>query len=150
MLTRVVWFQSAWLPYWRRRVCKNSLDHVFLKFFPHESDDLDKSLVSVFVSEPMDVIRAHFQTLTSYCAGDVRACAKIFSALYPEFRQRFPSRATHMGMLLMASVYLPVTANWRRFFQKCDSDASAVNDVSARAVVGAARSLLQQLEPDNR
>lgn len=50
----------------------------------------------------------------------------------------------------MANVYLPVTANWRKFFDQCERDASSVNDVAARALGKMAHSLASELAVDSK
>ncbi|CAD5211506.1 unnamed protein product [Bursaphelenchus okinawaensis] len=140
--------QVPWLSYWKRRVCKNSLEDVYSKFYPERSGSLDKTYQSVFVTEPMEVIRENFQVLTDYCAGDVQACVEVYAKLYPMFKERFPSPVTYMAMLIVADAYLPVTSNWRRFFDKCQQDSGEVNNTSVKAVLKSATALVDELEKD--
>lgn len=98
----------------------------------------------------MEVIRHNFQTLTDYCAGDVKACCEIYSQLYPTFKERFPSDSTYMGMVIMSDAYLPVTSNWRDFFKKCDSDSDLVNNASLKIVVSSAKKVIKDLQENNK
>ncbi|CAD5215857.1 unnamed protein product [Bursaphelenchus xylophilus] len=145
-----VLYQIPWLQYWKRRVCRNSLEDVYGKFYPEKSGSLDKTYQSVFVTEPIEVIRANFQILIDYCAGDVQACIDVYKKLYPMFKERFPSPITSLGMIIVADAYLPVTSNWRKFFEKCENDADKMNNTSVKAVVTSARALVEELENENK
>jgi hypothetical protein len=45
----------------------------------------------------------------------------------------------------MANVYLPITSNWRKFFERCELDASSVNNVSAKSLGIMAHSMANEL-----
>lgn len=86
--------------------------------------------------------------LTTYCATDVHATLEVFRALYPLFRDRFPSAITSCGMLEMASAYLPINANWRHFYDNCVTEAATVRDLAAKKILQSAETLVKELEED--
>lgn len=53
-------------------------------------------------------------------------------------------------MMEIASAYLPITSNWRKFFQQCEQISSSKNDESAQNIVKITRELLEKLEIDER
>lgn len=59
---------------------------------------------------------------------------------------RFPHPATWLGMLEIGNVYLPVTKNWRKFFDNNEARANNENKTAAIGVVCAARELIEKLE----
>jgi hypothetical protein len=63
---------------------------------------------------------------------------------------RFPSPLTYVGMLTMANVYLPITANWRNFFEKCEQDAATVNDVAAKALGSMAHTIATEMSVEKK
>uniref|UniRef100_A0AC34GKE2 DNA mitochondrial polymerase exonuclease domain-containing protein n=1 Tax=Panagrolaimus sp. ES5 TaxID=591445 RepID=A0AC34GKE2_9BILA len=103
-----------------------------------------------FVKENIEVIREHFQSLTQYCAEDVQATFEVFKELYPIFRDRFPHPITYVGMMEMGSAYLPITENWRLFYEKCNLDTAEVNDRAARGLAQAALELAKTLSAENK
>uniref|UniRef100_A0A915PS28 DNA-directed DNA polymerase n=1 Tax=Setaria digitata TaxID=48799 RepID=A0A915PS28_9BILA len=141
----------GWVDYWRSLVCKNSLSALHEKLCGTTSlKQLNKSLQTFFVKEPIDEIRHSFQDLTTYCAHDVVACFELYQALYPEFSRRFPHPATWQGMLEIGNVYLPVTKNWRKFFTNNETRANNENKIAAVGVVCAARELMENLGKTNQ
>ncbi|KAI6184122.1 Mitochondrial DNA polymerase catalytic subunit [Aphelenchoides bicaudatus] len=141
--------REPWVNQWRRKVCKNALVDVYNKLVASETGNyLDKALQSVFTTTTIDLLQVDFQRLADYCANDVEATCEVFSRLYPTFKQRFPSPVTYVGMLIMANVYLPITANWRNFFEKCERDAASVNNVAARALGNIAHTISKEMAVD--
>uniref|UniRef100_A0A1I8EM99 DNA-directed DNA polymerase n=1 Tax=Wuchereria bancrofti TaxID=6293 RepID=A0A1I8EM99_WUCBA len=137
----------GWIDYWRSLVCKNSLSALHEKLCGTNSlKSLNKSLQTFFVKEPIDEIRRSFQDLTTYCAYDVVACFELYQVLYPEFTKRFPHPVTWQGMLEIGNVYLPVTKNWRKFFDSNETRANNQNKIAAIGVVYTARELVEKLE----
>lgn len=49
-------------------------------------------------------------------------------------------------MLEIGNVYLPVTKNWRKFFENNETRANNENKIAAIGVVYAARELVEKLE----
>lgn len=48
----------------------------------------------------------------------------------------------------MTNVYLPINANWRRFFDKCENIASTGKNKAAKKVIEVARELVEELDKD--
>jgi DNA polymerase gamma 1 len=143
--------KNQWVDAWRQRVSKNSLGAVHSKLCGEQTTlKLNKSMQDVFVKENIEVIREHFQSLTQYCAEDVQATFEVFKELYPIFRKRFPHPITYVGMMEMGSAYLPITENWRLFYQKCNEDAAQLNDKSARGLAQAALDIAKTLSSENK
>ncbi|OZC06502.1 DNA-directed DNA polymerase [Onchocerca flexuosa] len=137
----------GWIDYWRSLVCKNSLSALHEKLCGSTSlKPLNKSLQTFFVKEPIDEIRRSFQDLTTYCAYDVIACFELYQVLYPEFTKRFPHPVTWQGMLEIGNVYLPITKNWRKFFDNNETRANNENKTAAIGVIYAAKELVEKLE----
>lgn len=68
---------------------KNALVDVYNKLVASETGKyLDKTLQSVFVTTPIEMLREDFRRLADYCANDVDATARVFSKLYPTFKER--------------------------------------------------------------
>uniref|UniRef100_A0A914YRA8 DNA-directed DNA polymerase n=1 Tax=Panagrolaimus superbus TaxID=310955 RepID=A0A914YRA8_9BILA len=142
---------NKWVPAWRQRVSKNSLGAVHSKLCGEKTSlKLNKSMQHVFVKENIDVIREHFQSLTQYCAEDVLATFEVFKELYPIFRERFPHPITYVGMMEMGSAYLPITENWRLFYEKCNQDTAEVNDRAARGLAQASLDIAKDLSSENK
>ncbi|MCP9262342.1 hypothetical protein DINM_005615 [Dirofilaria immitis] len=140
----------GWVDYWRSLVCKNSLSALHEKLCGTTSlKPLNKSLQRFFVKEPIDEIRRSFQDLMTYCAYDVIACFELYQVLYPEFTKRFPHPVTWQGMLEIGNVYLPITKNWRKFFDNNETRANNENKIAAIGVIYAARELMEKLEKPN-
>uniref|UniRef100_A0A914EJ92 Mitochondrial DNA polymerase catalytic subunit n=1 Tax=Acrobeloides nanus TaxID=290746 RepID=A0A914EJ92_9BILA len=141
--------KPAWLDAWRQRVCKNGLGAVHQKLCGATTKlKLEKSLQDFFVKQDMNAIRDSFQSLMQYCAEDVYATFEVFQALYPTFRQRFPHPISSVGMMEITSAYLPITSNWRKFYEKCEKDSSKSNDNAAQQLAGAIKDLYEKLETD--
>uniref|UniRef100_A0A0N5AUE9 Mitochondrial DNA polymerase catalytic subunit n=1 Tax=Syphacia muris TaxID=451379 RepID=A0A0N5AUE9_9BILA len=137
---------TGWYDEWRSRVSRNSLFALHQKLYGKTSKlKLDKSMQNFFVKESINEIRANFQCLMQYCADDVKACQEIYQAMYPEFVKRFPSPTTWMGMIEMANAYLPITDNWRKFYDNCQERAVSKNNSSAHGLLNAARHLVEEL-----
>ncbi|PFX16645.1 DNA polymerase subunit gamma-1 [Stylophora pistillata] len=83
-------------------------------------DELDKSLVKIFVDGTLDDVRANFQDLVTYCAHDTAATQEVFAALWPKFLDRFPHPVSFAGMLEMGSAYLPVDRSWENYIRDAD------------------------------
>ncbi|KAH7727233.1 DNA polymerase I family protein [Aphelenchoides avenae] len=134
--------EHPWIDEWRKRVCRNSLEAVHTKFCGDTSQlSMDKTVVDAFVKHDIHVIRENFQRLAKYCAEDVLATCQVFKPLYSQF----PHPVTSVGMMEMASAYLPVTENWRRFFETCEEQSTALNADAGRAVINPANDLLEKL-----
>jgi hypothetical protein len=50
----------------------------------------------------------------------------------------------------MANVYLPITANWRNFFEKCEQDAASVNNVAAKALGKMAHTISNEMSVEQK
>ncbi|VDM96842.1 unnamed protein product [Thelazia callipaeda] len=136
----------GWIDYWRSRVCRNSLSALHEKLCSKTSSmSLNKSFQTFFKKEPVEEIRRSFQELTTYCAYDVIACYELYQALYPHFCKRFPHPATWIGMLEVGNVYLPITKNWRKFFDHNETRAKDENRAAAIGVMRAANELAKKL-----
>lgn len=46
----------------------------------------------------------------------------------------------------MANVYLPINANWRRFYDKCEELSSSSMDQISRKVVQVARNIIEEMD----
>lgn len=135
---------------WKEKTCKNSLEEVYRKYCrknttSNEPYFLNKKLRDVFVKEDINRIRENLQKLFNYCASDVRATFEIFQNLYPVFCQRFPHPITACGMMEMANVYLPITGNWRRFFEKCENISSGSKSQATKGLIKSAQELVHDL-----
>uniref|UniRef100_A0A7E4WC68 DNA-directed DNA polymerase n=1 Tax=Panagrellus redivivus TaxID=6233 RepID=A0A7E4WC68_PANRE len=138
-------FENPWLPEWRTRVSKNGLGDVHAKLCGADTKlKLNKSMQNVFVKEDITVIREHFQALTQYCAEDVQATFEVFAKLYPTYRERFPHPITSVGMIEMGAAYLPITENWRLFYEKCNMEAAERNDLAAAGIAAAGAEIAKQ------
>lgn len=80
-------------------------------------EPLSKEPRNIFVEGTLEQVRQQFQSLVSYCAGDVEATHRILCKLYPLYEERFPHPVTLAGMLEMGSAYLPVNSNWERYIR---------------------------------
>ncbi|KAL3110119.1 hypothetical protein niasHT_015722 [Heterodera trifolii] len=162
---------------WKKRTCKNSLEAIYTKYCSREKaliqvknnkkeeeneteeateceteskkqSEWDKRMQSFFKTATIDQIRSNVQVLFDYCASDVQATQAVFRKLYPVFKNRFPHPVTFCGMLEMGNPYLPITSNWRHFFEKCEKESSNMKDKTAKDFVGCARSLIEQLDEE--
>ncbi|KAI6242888.1 Mitochondrial DNA polymerase catalytic subunit [Aphelenchoides fujianensis] len=138
-----------WTNHWRNRACKNSLADVYLKFFPDAAyEEVDKSFQSVFVTETIDVIRDQFQLLTDYCANDngrLLSSKRFFLSSC-----RCPSPVTSVGMMTMAAAYLPVTSNWRGFYEQSEGKTQTINNTATITLAKTARQLADELQPEEK
>lgn len=50
----------------------------------------------------------------------------------------------------MSAVYLPITSNWRHFYQSCEEEATNENRRAAQGVIRAAQHLTMTLEENQR
>lgn len=92
----------------------NSLAEIY-KFYCNE--ELKKEERNIFVTGDLKDVRDNFQDLVSYCAKDVQATHKIFTFLWPSFKERFPHPVSLAGMLELSMCYLPVNSNWKRYIE---------------------------------
>lgn len=53
-------------------------------------------------------------------------------------------------MMEMGSAYLPITENWRLFYEKCNEDASVLNDRAARGLAQASLDIANSLALENK
>ncbi|CAD5121345.1 DgyrCDS9868 [Dimorphilus gyrociliatus] len=90
-------------------------------------DALKKSDRDIFVKGSLQEIRDQFQELTSYCCEDVLATAKVYRALWPQFKNRFPHPVTFAGMLEMGSAYLPINENWHKYILNSEKAYNSLN-----------------------
>ncbi|KAI6228161.1 Mitochondrial DNA polymerase catalytic subunit [Aphelenchoides besseyi] len=140
-----------WTNDWRRRACKNSLADVYRKLYPDAPfEQIDKSCRSYFLTEPIEVIQNEFQKLTDYCANDVLVTCKVHKKLYPRFIERFPNLITNVGMMIMANAYLPVTANWRLFYEESERKTQTINNVTTVRLSKMAHTLAEELSIDDK
>ncbi|XP_038218981.1 DNA polymerase subunit gamma-1, mitochondrial [Zerene cesonia] len=86
---------------------------------------IDKQTRDIFVEGTLEDVHNNFQTLMSYCAGDVIATHNVLRELYPMFLERFPHPVTLAGMLELGTAYLPVNSNWTQYI---DSAETVFND----------------------
>lgn len=63
---------------------------------------------------------------------------------------RFPSPITYCGMMEMASAYLPISSNWRKFYKKCETTAAKTRDSAARRVIESAKSISNLLGNESK
>ncbi|XP_039436340.1 DNA polymerase subunit gamma-1, mitochondrial [Culex pipiens pallens] len=103
---------------WSSQSSLNNLADVYSLYC--DGAKLDKEKRNLFVEGTLPEIRAEFQSLMSYCAGDVAATRNVLTKLFPLFLQRFPHPATLAGMLEVGNAYLPVNSNWPRYIQESD------------------------------
>ncbi|KAK0407293.1 hypothetical protein QR680_019122 [Steinernema hermaphroditum] len=137
---------SGWVSAWKDRVSKNSLSAVHQKLCGGISElNMDKSLRDIFVKGNIEEVRGNFQTLVDYCANDVKATYEIYKVMFPDFKKRMPSPITWFGMFEMGSAYLPITNNWRDFYDHCEQSCDTKNNDTVRGVVRACRSVLDDL-----
>jgi len=139
--------KEAWVDAWRSRVSKNGLGAVHDRLCGDSTKlELNKSLQDAFVKENIEVIRENFQALTTYCAEDVQATFEVYQKLYPTFRERFPHPITSVGMMEMASAFLPITENWRLFYNQCNEETANRNNKAARNLIEASANIVDELE----
>ncbi|KAE9552071.1 hypothetical protein FO519_004728 [Halicephalobus sp. NKZ332] len=138
--------KEEWVDAWRSRVSKNGLGAVHDRLCGDSTKlELNKSLQDAFVKENIDVIRENFQILTRYCAEDVQATFEVYQKLYPVFRERFPHPITSLGMMEMASAFLPITENWRIFYEQCNDETSDRNNKAGRNLIFASTKIQEDL-----
>lgn len=101
---------------WSTMTSLNSLADVYKLY--SGGDSLNKDQRNLFVNGTLSDIRANFQPLMTYCAGDVRATHTVLCHLYPLFVERFPHPATLSGMLELGMAYLPINPNWPRYINE--------------------------------
>lgn len=104
---------------WGALTSLNSLVEVH-KLYCQTEGELDKKKRNVFVEGNLKEIRDDFQSLMSYCAGDVVATNEVIKQLYPMFEERFSHPATLAGMLELGMAYLPVNTNWTRYINEAN------------------------------
>lgn len=51
-------------------------------------------------------------------------------------------------MMEIASAYLPITSNWRKFYEKCETLSSITNDKAVQKLAVAIKDLYEKLEID--
>ncbi|XP_055546373.1 DNA polymerase subunit gamma-1, mitochondrial [Wyeomyia smithii] len=102
---------------WSSQSSLNNLADVFELYC---GEKLDKEKRNIFLEGTLADVEQDFQSLMSYCAGDVKATLKILQQLFPLFAERFPHPATLAGMLEIGNAYLPVNSNWKRYIQESD------------------------------
>ncbi|WKX96444.1 hypothetical protein Q1695_012690 [Nippostrongylus brasiliensis] len=142
---------ERWRDVWDDRVCRNSLlaVHQHLYRDEHRMTKESKRFQEFFVKEDIDTIRNNFQALVNYCADDNLACSQIFKKLWAEFQERFPHPASLFGMLNVGNAYLPINENWDLFYKNNDNICEQTKEAGARALVNAARGVLEELTCEN-
>uniref|UniRef100_A0A1I8BN44 DNA-directed DNA polymerase n=1 Tax=Meloidogyne hapla TaxID=6305 RepID=A0A1I8BN44_MELHA len=132
---------------WKSKTCKNSLEAVFNHYCSSPTQiKLEKEWQGFFRKNSIEDIRDNMQQLFSYCAEDVRATFEVYQKLYPKFCKRFPHPLTSCGMMEMTNVYLPINANWRHFYDKCEKlSSSSMNEIT-RKVVQIARNIIDEMD----
>lgn len=104
---------------WIERSSLNNLADVY-EF--HCGPKISKDDREIFVKGTMDDVRENYQSLMTYCAGDVKATFEVFKTLFSTFSDRFPHPVTLAGMLEMSTMYLPVdTDNWFKYVENSQS-----------------------------
>lgn len=83
-------------------------------------EKIAKQTRNLFVEGDLKEIKEQFQTVMSYCSGDVEATYRVLRKLFPLFLERFPHPATFAGMLELSTAYLPVNQNWTRYVEDCE------------------------------
>ncbi|XP_055585606.1 DNA polymerase subunit gamma-1, mitochondrial isoform X2 [Uranotaenia lowii] len=99
---------------------QSSLNNLADVFHLYCGDHLDKEKRNIFLDGSLSDISQDFQSLMTYCAGDVQATKRVLDKLLPLFFERFPHPATLAGMLEIGNAYLPVNSNWNRYIQESD------------------------------
>ncbi|EYB88112.1 hypothetical protein Y032_0252g225 [Ancylostoma ceylanicum] len=142
---------ERWRDAWDDRVCRNSLlaVHQHLYRDDHRLTKESKKFQEFFVKEDMNAVRQNFQVLVNYCADDNLTCSQIFKKLWPEFQNRFPHPATLYGMLNIGNAYLPINENWELFFNKNESTCNEQKEAGARALITAAKDVINSLKTDD-
>lgn len=84
-------------------------------------DTVDKALRDVFVNGSLFDIRENFNTLCSYCAGDVRATFEVARVLWPQFQAASPHPVSLAGMLEMSIPILPVNHHWCKYIERSNA-----------------------------
>lgn len=98
---------------------KGSLNNLADVYEFHCGTKINKDDREIFVQGSMQDVRENFQSLMTYCAGDVKATLDVFSTLFSTFSDRFPHPVTLAGMLEMSTMYLPVNpVNWAYYVEK--------------------------------
>lgn len=80
-----------------------------------------------------------------FCFSILQPGFLLFSAVIFAL-SRFPHPVTWQGMLEIGNVYLPITKNWRNFFENNETRANNENKIAAIGVVHAAKELVEKLE----
>lgn len=89
--------------------------------------ELDKEQRNLFVDGRLADVRENFQSLMTYCAGDVGATHNVLRNLYPMFSERFPHPVTLSGMLELGMAYLPINTNWQRYINESNLSYEDLN-----------------------
>ncbi|XP_026328086.1 DNA polymerase subunit gamma-1, mitochondrial [Hyposmocoma kahamanoa] len=82
---------------------------------------IDKQARDIFFEGTMNDVHENFQSLMTYCAGDVIATHNVLKELLPLFLERFPHPVTLAGMLELGSAYLPVNSNWLQYIDSAET-----------------------------
>ncbi|CAI4229630.1 unnamed protein product [Auanema sp. JU1783] len=84
------------------------------------------------------------EELMTYCAMDCVATGKIYSKLWPKFKERFPSLVTLYGFLNVGNAYLPINRQWNDFFKVNEETCENKKVTAAQAIVTCAKLLIEE------
>ena len=135
-------------PQWIYQTSMNNLNDVY-QLYCKDSKPLKKFKRDVFVTGSSDDIRNDLQALMTYCGMDVLATSKVFTELFPMFRERCPHPATLAGMLEMTTAFLPTNSNWDHYLRQSDDAASELEEETARVLAQQAKESCQLLKNDS-
>jgi DNA polymerase gamma 1 len=105
---------------WYELSALNSLQHV-AKFYC--DIELDKSDRDLFVNGTLQDVKDQLNNLVEYCSNDVAVTHQVYRRVFERFYfdKIHGHPVSFAGILEMGSAFLPVTADWPAYIERCES-----------------------------